>query len=249
MLYSEIARHYVATPKTNYVRVVINGENWGVCINAQQFNSDFTREWYASGGGARWKVPGSPMGRAGMSTSVSGPTRTGRSTRSRRRTIRNRGTLVHMFRVLNETPLAKLEGALSPLLDIDCVLKFLAVEVALVNTDGYWTRASDYSIYLDEKGRFHVVPHDFNEAMSEGRGFGFRFGGGGSVNLDPLVGLDDPTKATATATEPTSENRIIAAGSAPPLPWSSGPRATAQPGGASSSSWADPPWEAPGRRR
>jgi hypothetical protein len=99
--------------------------------------------------------------------------------------------LIRMFRVLNETPVEKLEASLSPLLDIDGVLKFLAVEVALVNSDGYWTRASDYSIYQDPQGRFHVIPHDVNEGLSEESGFGF---GGGGVNLDPLVAVNDPTK-------------------------------------------------------
>ena len=53
-------------------------------------------------------------------------------------------------------------------------MKFLALDVALVNNDGYWTRASDYSIYQDEKGRFHVIPHDMNEGLTDegGRGFG-----------------------------------------------------------------------------
>ena len=71
------------------------------------------------------------------------------------------------------------------------MLKFLALEVALVNSDGYWTRASDYNIYQDPAGKFHVIPHDINEAlMDEGR-FGF---GGGGTSLDPLVGLNDTTK-------------------------------------------------------
>jgi hypothetical protein len=96
------------------------------------------------------------------------------------------------------------------LLDVDGVLRFLALEVALVNGDGYWARASDYSIYQDEQGQFHVIPHDINEAlMTEGGGGpggfggggrgGFRGGGrggfgGGGVELDPLTGLDDSTK-------------------------------------------------------
>ena len=150
--------------------------------------------------------------------------------------------LIRMFRVLNETPAEKLEAALSPLLNIDGALKFLAVEMALVNSDGYWTRASDYNIYLDPKGQVHVIPHDMNEAlMNEGMGRGgrgrrggpppdlgrggppdgqgampvpppagggpppdFVFRGGpggrgfgpfgGGPDLDPLIGLTDPTK-------------------------------------------------------
>ena len=82
--------------------------------------------------------------------------------------------LIRLFKVLNETPAEKLEAALTPILDIDGALKFLALDVALVNSDGYWTRASDYSIYQDEKGRFHVIPHDMNEGLTDesGRGFG-----------------------------------------------------------------------------
>lgn len=190
-LYAHISSQYLPTPKTNFVHAVINGESWGVYINAQQFNSDFTRDWFDSRDGARWKAPGSPRGRAGMEY-------LGESAAPYRRLYdiktddepRAWVDLIRMFRVLNETPLDELEAALEPMLDIDGVLRFLAVEVALVNTDGYWTRASDYSLYQDEDRRFHVVPHDFNEAMSEGGGFG----GEGGPTLNPLVAIDDPGK-------------------------------------------------------
>jgi hypothetical protein len=196
MVYAEIARHYVPTPKTNYMRVVVNGESWGAYISTQQFNGDFTRDWFSTARGARWKTPGSPRGRAGMEY-------LGEDIAAYRRLyeIKTKDDpkawtdLIRMFKVLNGTPPEKLEAALGPLLDIDGALKFLALEVALVNSDGYWARASDYNIYQDVKGQFHVVPHDFNEALAEeGGGFG-GFGGGGGVNLDPLVGLGDSSKA------------------------------------------------------
>src|SRR4029450_1963864 len=87
--------------------------------------------------------------------------------------------LINMFKVLNDTPPDKLEAAVSPIFDVDGALKLLAVEVALVNADGYWTRASDYSIYQDENGLIHVVPHDVNEAMGPEEGGGRRGGGPG----------------------------------------------------------------------
>ena len=179
MLYSDIARAYFPAPKTNYMRVVINGESWGVYINAQQYNKDFLRDYFKTEQGARWKVPGNPGGRGGMEYRGDDP-----SAYKRTYDIRTKddpkawASLIHMFKVLNETPPDKLEAALSPLLDIDGVLRFLAVDNALVNTDGYWTRASDYSIYQDVKGRFHVIPHDMNEALiNEGGGRGRGPGG------------------------------------------------------------------------
>ena len=66
MLYTEIAQQYIPTPRMNYMRVVINGESWGVYLNAQQFNKDFTRDWFGGDDGARWKVPGSPGGNGGL---------------------------------------------------------------------------------------------------------------------------------------------------------------------------------------
>ena len=103
-----------------------------------------------------------------------------------------------MFKVLNETPPDKLQSALAPMFDVDGALKFLAVEVALVNTDGFWTRASDYSLYQDEKGVIHIVPHDVNEGMGSEEGGGRRGGGPGGFMIPgrgpggPPPGMGDP---------------------------------------------------------
>jgi len=231
VLFSEIARAYIPAPQINHMRVVINGESWGIYMNAQQFNKDFLRDNFGSEKGTRWKVPGSPGGRGGMEY-LGDDVAAYKSTYQ----IKSKDDpkawtdLVHLFKVLNQTSPEKLEAALAPILDVDGALKFLALDVVLVNSDGFWTRASDYSIYEDEKGRFHVIPHDMNEALVEegfgppgrgrgpggpppdgmfpppgggppggfgggprgGRGFG---PGGGGPDLDPLVGLDDTSKA------------------------------------------------------
>jgi hypothetical protein len=224
LLYSEIARSYVPAAKVNYARVVINGESWGVYLNAEQFNSDFVRDRFQAKGGARWKVPGSPMGRGGMNyLGEDVAAYRGIYDIKSKDDSRSWQQLIRMFRVLDQTPPDRLEAELAPLLDIDGTLKFLALEVALVNTDGYWTRASDYNIYLDEQGRVHVLPHDMNEGLEEegggpgGRGRGGPPGGRGGfqlppgiqlppgfqfpatfgqagAELDPLVGLDDTSK-------------------------------------------------------
>ena len=87
--------------------------------------------------------------------------------------------LMNLCRVLNNTPNDQLEEKLSPILDIDGVLWFLAVDVATSNSDGYWTRGSDYNIYQNAEGKFHILPHDMNEAFSAGHGGGGPGGGRG----------------------------------------------------------------------
>ena len=195
VLYYDIARQYIPAPKANFVRLVINGENWGIYVHAQQFNSDFTREWFGTRDGARWKVPGSPRGRGGLEYFGENPAAYERVFEIKTDDDpEDWRALIEFTRVLNETPLDQLEAALAPVLDIDGTLRFLALDAVLVNGDGYWTRASDYNLYKDPAGRFHVIPHDANETFSgseRGRGFGGRTGG---VTLDPLTGLDDSAK-------------------------------------------------------
>jgi spore coat protein CotH len=229
VLFYDIARGFMPAPKANHVRVVINGESWGVYVNVQQFNKEFIQEWFGTTGGARWKVPGSPGGRGGLEYLGEDV-----APYARLYEIKSQDdpsawkALIALCRVLNETPADRLDAALAPILDVDRALRFLALDTALVNNDGYWVRASDYSIYLDVKGRFHILPNDANETFSvrgAGPGGGARRGGSadaridgppmrggfgidgpgpggargmgpgaGGAELDPLVGLDDPTR-------------------------------------------------------
>ena len=180
VLYTEISSHYLPTPKMNYMRVVINGENWGVYINTQQFNKDFTRDYFNSTKGARWKVPGSPGGQAGFNYLGDDPAAYKNTYQiTSKDDPKAWADLIKVFRVMNDTPPDKLEAALAPIFDVDGAVEFLAVEIALVNSDGFWTRASDYSLYEDEKGVVHILPHDVNEGLGaeEGPPGGGRRGG------------------------------------------------------------------------
>ncbi len=171
VLYSHIARQYLPAPKANFVRVVINGEDWGVYANVEQFNKDFIKANYGTELGNRWKVRGNPGADGGLRYlgDELEPYR-------QRFTIKSRDEekawhdLIALCRTLEQTPPDKLEAALDPLLDIDGTLKFLALDVALVNNDGYWVRSSDYSLYQDPAGRFHVIPADMNESFRGGGG-------------------------------------------------------------------------------
>ena len=179
MLYMQAARDVMPAPKVNYVRVVLNGESWGVYVNAQQFNKEFINEWFKTTDGARWKVPGSPNGRGGLEYLGDDPEAYKRIYEIKSKDdAKSWAALIKLAKTLNKTPPDDLERALAPMLNIDGVLKFLALDMALVNGDGYWTRASDYSIYQDAKGVFHIIPHDANETLRPGGGRGMGRPGG-----------------------------------------------------------------------
>jgi len=212
VLYNHIARELIPAPKINYVRVVINGESWGVYVNSQQFDRDFTKDWFGAGKVARWKMPGNGRGTARFNY-------LGEDVAEYKRVydIKTKddpeawAALIKLCRTLNQTPPDKLEEAISPLLDIDGILKYLALDNTLINSDGYWVLTGDYNICQDDKGRFHIVPHDANETFNPPNGPGFGGGGPGGgfgggfgvrgpglrvegVKLDPLAGIDDPDK-------------------------------------------------------
>jgi len=196
VLYMQIARDYIPAPKANYVHLVINGESWGAYVSVQQFNSDFVEEWFDTTSGARWKTPGSPEGGGGLAYWGDDPVAYRRAYEIKTKDEpESWAALIQLCKVLDQTPPEKLEEELAPLLDIDGALRFLALDKALINNDGYWTRASDYSLYLDDTGQFHVFPYDVNETFRPPeRGRGGRSGGGESANLDPFAGAYDPDK-------------------------------------------------------
>ncbi|MDP0491959.1 MAG: CotH kinase family protein [Verrucomicrobiota bacterium JB023] len=190
VLYSELAGEHMPVPKANFVKVVVNGEYWGVYVSVQQFDKNFTEENYGSSKGTRWKVPGSPRGDGGLA--YDGDELAPYLERYDMKSNDGKkawNALIELCEVLNETPLDQLEQELEPLLAIDETLWFLAYDIVLGNSDGYWTRASDYYIFRDKDGRFHIIPHDMNESfrLSHGRG-------SNGSQTDPLTGLDDARK-------------------------------------------------------
>lgn len=227
----EIERAYLPAPKANFSRVVINGESWGVYVNAQAYNKEFIKDWYGTTKGARWKVPGSPNGQGGLRYLGDEAAPYKRIFEIKTKDdAKSWADLIRLCKVLNETPADQLEAALAPILDVDGTLKFLALENALVNNDGYWVRASDYSIYQDAQGRFHILPYDSNETFARamsgpGGPGGGRFGrrGPGGGGPEGGGGFGRPEGG------PAAEARAGGAGGAGSAPVANGPAAQLDP--------------------
>ena len=71
VMFTRIAREYMPAHHANLVKVVINGESFGIYANVQQFNRDYLRDFYGTRGGVRWKIPagaGAPLGHGRVET-------------------------------------------------------------------------------------------------------------------------------------------------------------------------------------
>ena len=179
VLFNQISRAYLPAMKTNFVKLVINGENWGVYINLQQYNKDFLDEWFGTKGGVRWKVG---PGRGGALTYSGDDPETYKETyQLKTRNIEDPWKdLIALCKMLDpSTSDAELAEKLPSILNIDQVLWQLAVSNVFMDDDGYIHKGGDYSIYQDVNGRFHLVPHDNNESIRFGRSGRGGPGGGG----------------------------------------------------------------------
>ena len=179
VLYNRISRDYIPAMKTNLVKLVINGENWGVYINLQQYNKDFLAEWFGTKDGVRWKVG---PGRGGaLNYAGDDPTAYQETYQLKTNNVDDPWTdLIAFCKMLDETTLdTELAEKLPSVLNIDQVLWQLAVSNVFMDDDGYIHKGGDYAIYQDINGRFHLIPHDNNESFRFGRSGRGGPGGGG----------------------------------------------------------------------
>ncbi len=199
VLFSRIAGDYMPALKANYVRVVINGENWGLYVNSQQFDKIFLGEAFGNKGGVRWKKPASPREGGGLkydgdlAEDYKGfyQLKTNLDSEEEQEAWEH---YIRFAKTLASAPIDQLEEALDPYLDIDQALWFLAMENTFIDGDGYWVRASDFNFFQDSNGRFHVISHDNNETFRYPGGPGFDRGSVSGVGLDPLHGMGEPNK-------------------------------------------------------
>jgi hypothetical protein len=155
LLYREIARAYLPTPRANFVRVVINGELWGTYVSTQPLDEAFTRENFGSANGTRW-----------LASSAGNLAYLGDDPDLYREHYKLLSPedpaawakLAQLCKTLDQTPLSELATALEPQLDVERTLRFLALETALMNQGGYTGTSRGYGLYLDPRGRFHLVP-------------------------------------------------------------------------------------------
>ncbi len=56
ILFNHIGRYYTPALKTNFAQLYINGTYWGPYENVQQLDGEYTREWFMSNDGTRWRA-------------------------------------------------------------------------------------------------------------------------------------------------------------------------------------------------
>ncbi len=211
VIHSEIGNRYTSVMRACLVRLVINGENWGVYVNVQQYNKDFLQDAYDTKKGIRWKIPAGGGGALIYQGEELEPYQRSYQIKTNLADPQDAWqSLIDLCRKLEQTADEDLTE-LAQVLDIDATLWFLALEFAILDGDGYFSRGSDYLLYQDANGRFRPVAYDSNEILARTSGRG---GGGArppTVESTPLELADrDGRPLARLLTVPTWRARYLA---------------------------------------
>lgn len=183
VMYSQITSRYFPAPTANFVKLVLNGESWGVYANIQFFNKDLLQAWFERTGGDRWKAPsGGGTGPGGVGGGPGGGFASGDralkwlgaavSTYQSLYQLKTDDTpdawerLVAFCDVLNNESQQDLETAYTEVLDVDGALWMIACENVFSDEDSYLFKGADYTFYVSQD-RFYLVQHDGNETFRD----------------------------------------------------------------------------------
>ncbi|MFB7157580.1 CotH kinase family protein [Lysinibacillus sp. NPDC056232] len=159
------------TPAHSYMYVTVNGEDRGLFLGVEAVDETFLANNYGSNDGFLFKPDGTGSDLKYISDDIADYTGIGLKT--------NEGNVdqskfIEMVKAINNG------GNIEKYIDVDEMLRYFAMNTALVNLDSYQgTMKHNYYLY-EENGVFSIIPWDFNMSFG-GFGVGGRMGGNNKI--------------------------------------------------------------------
>lgn len=202
-IYQKMLRKHIPAAASNYIRLHVNGEEWGIYCNVQQTNGEFLDEWFMDRNGARWRAD-SPEGTGGPGGGGGGPGGGGPQWGDGTAALNYLGAdttdyqehytlksssvvnpwdyLVEACYQLDSAPIETIYDDLNTVFDIDRTLWFLAAENIFCDDDGYIFKGKmDYHVFYEEEtGRTVPLEYDGNTILEQQ-----------NINWGPFYNADD----------------------------------------------------------
>ncbi len=148
------------TPSHSYMYVTVNGEDYGLFLGVEAVDETFLANNFGSTDGFLYKPDGTGSDLKWISDNIEDYTGIGLKTNEGNK---EESEIINMLDAINNG------GDLEKYLDVDEMLRYFAMNTALVSLDSYQgTMKHNYYLYEDN-GIFSIIPWDYN--MSFG-GFG-----------------------------------------------------------------------------
>ncbi len=167
VLYNNYVAQFMPNGRANHAVVTINGQNWGVYANVQQFDKVMLDGWFTNPDGLRVKCPNNPNG---PGLRYNGATSTGYSTAYE---IKDPGGFadpwpphIAVCNALSNGAIATWPSSIDPIFAVDPSIWSVVFENILTDDDSYVNKGADFVTYRDPiSGRTYLLQTDANETF------------------------------------------------------------------------------------
>lgn len=181
------------TPAHAYMYVTVNGDERGLYLGIEAVDETFLANHYGANDGFLFKPDGTGSDLKYISDDLADYTGIGLKTNEDN--VEN-SKLIDMLDAINNG------GNIEKYLDVDEMLRYFAVNTALVNLDSYQGNMKHNYYLYEDKGVFSIIPWDYN--MSFG-GFGVGGGMGGNPNQMQTNAVEEENGDTPAIKQPQGD--------------------------------------------
>ncbi|HYF14092.1 MAG TPA: CotH kinase family protein [Phycisphaerales bacterium] len=169
VLYNNYVAQFIPNPRANHVLVTLNGQNWGVYVNVQQFNKRMLSTHFADTGGLRIKCANNPNG---PGLRYNGPLASGYSSAYE---IKDDGGFadpwaphILVCNTLSNGAITTWQTTIDPIVAVDPSIWSVVFENMLTDDDSYVNKGADFMTYRNPTdGRTFILQTDANETFTQ----------------------------------------------------------------------------------
>jgi hypothetical protein len=167
VVYNNYVAQFIPNPRANHVVVTLNGQNWGVYANVQQFDKIMLSNWFRDNSGLRIKCANNPNG-PGLRYNGALPSGyTGYEIKDTGGLADPWGALIAVCNIITNEPLATWRN-IDTLFAIDNAIWSVALENLLTDDDSYINKGADFMTYRDPLDRrTYLLQTDANETFTQ----------------------------------------------------------------------------------
>lgn len=167
VVYNNFVAQFIPNPRANHIVLTLNGENWGVYVNVQQFDKRMLAPFFPDTNGLRIKCANNPNG-PGLRYNGTNPSGyTGYEIKDDGGLADPWGALIAVCNSVTNEPLATWPN-IDGLFAIDPSIWSVVLENMLTDDDSYVNKGADFVTYRNPNdGRMFLLQTDANETFTQ----------------------------------------------------------------------------------
>lgn len=158
----------IAVPRSNHVRVYINGNYYGLYINVEHIDENFAKSRFGNNDGDLYKcLWPADLAYLGSNPDLYKLEHSGRRVYELKIQENDDYALIAEFiRILSNTSLSQLPCELEKIFNVQDYLKIAAIDILTANWDGYIFNKNNFYLYFNtETGLFEYIPYDVDNTF------------------------------------------------------------------------------------